>query len=115
VVGEGEPPEREDHLIAPARAVRGCRIQHDEHEGPDAVNTGSLSVEVNVEAGGVGSLRGHLGGGGSVAAEEDALHDRHLRGQGSAYDALVFLGDGRGTLALLRGDHDSLDGGEDRN
>jgi hypothetical protein len=65
VVGEGEPPEREDHLSAPTREVRGRRVQHNGHEEPNVVNPGDLSVEnvdgVDVESRGVGSLRSDWG------------------------------------------------------
>jgi hypothetical protein len=59
-------------------------------------------------------LRGHLGWR-SAMVEEKALSDGHLSGLGVAHSTLLFPGEGCGTLALLRGDHDNLDGGESRN
>jgi hypothetical protein len=45
VVGEGESPKGEDHLSAPTRVVRGHRVQHNGHKGPNVVNPGGLSVK----------------------------------------------------------------------
>jgi hypothetical protein len=62
MVGEGEPPERgaPDHARG---IVRGCRIQHHRHEGPNVVNTGDLSMEGGdgVKPRCVRRLRGHRG------------------------------------------------------
>lgn len=59
-------------------------------------------------------LRGHQVGR-SAVTEEETLSSGHLRGQGGTQSALVLLGEGRSTLALLRGSHNSLDGGEGYN
>jgi hypothetical protein len=57
MVGEGEPPECEDHMSAPARVVGAHRVQHYEHK--------RLNVEggdgVGFEPRGVRSLRSHRG------------------------------------------------------
>jgi hypothetical protein len=66
---------------------------------------------VGVEPGGVGSLGGHRGWR-SGTLEEETLSGGQLSGQGGAHSVLLLLGEGRNTLELLRGDHDSLDGGE---
>lgn len=75
--------------------VKECQIQHDEHKGPDVVNTDSLSMEgddgVSVEPRGVRRLSGHRVGR-SVVTEEETLSSGHLRGQGSAHSALVLPG-----------------------
>jgi hypothetical protein len=116
-VGEDEPPEREKHLNTPA-VVRGRQVQHDEHEGPGVVNTDDLNVEsgdgVGVKSEGVGSLRGHQRWR-STTTEEETLSDGQLSGQGGAYSMLLLPGEGRSSLVILRGGHDSLDGGESRN
>jgi hypothetical protein len=45
-------------------------------------------------------------------AESEALCSGHLGGQGGADGTLLLQGEGRGALALLRGSHDGLDGGD---
>jgi hypothetical protein len=67
---------------------------------------------VGVELDGVGSLRAI---GGSSTAKEEALSGDHLSGQGGAHDTFVLQGEGCRMFTLLRGDHDSLDGGKGRN
>jgi hypothetical protein len=60
VVDESIVSQGEEDLPPPARVVGGRRVQHDGHEGPDVVETGSLCVEgsdvVGVESRGEGGL-----------------------------------------------------------
>jgi hypothetical protein len=71
--------------------VRGRQVQHDEHEGPDVVNTDGLNVEsgdgVGVEPEGVGSLGGHRRWR-STTTEEETLSGGQLSGQGGAHSVL---------------------------
>jgi hypothetical protein len=57
---------------------------------------------VDVEPGGMGSLRGHWRRGGS-ATKEEALRSGHMSGQGGAHGALLLQREGHGALALLGG------------
>jgi hypothetical protein len=65
VVGEGIASQGEEELPPLARVVGGRRVQHNGHEGPDVVETGSLRMKggdvVGVESRGDGSLG--VGGG----------------------------------------------------
>jgi hypothetical protein len=47
--------------------------------------------------------------------EDEVLRGGHLGGQGGVHGTLLLLGEGRGALALLRGSHDDLDGGDGGN
>jgi hypothetical protein len=62
VVSESIVPKSEEDLPPPKRVVGGCPVQHDGHEGPNVVESGSLGVEsgdvVDVESRGVGGLGG---------------------------------------------------------
>jgi hypothetical protein len=120
VVGEGETPKGEDHLSTPAKVVRGRRVQHDGHEGPNVVDPSSLGVEcgdgVGVEPRGMGVLEHPTRQGGCnrrwwcVATEEKKLGIGQLSGQCLAHGTLLLPGEGSGVLSLLRGGHSSLDG-----
>jgi hypothetical protein len=45
VIDEDVLPQCEKDLSSPTGAVGGRRIQHNEHEGPDVVQSGGLSME----------------------------------------------------------------------
>jgi hypothetical protein len=61
VVGEGIEMKCQEHLIALVGEVGWHRIQHDGDQGLNVVKSDD---GVGVEPEGVGSLRGHRGGGG---------------------------------------------------
>jgi hypothetical protein len=118
VVGESLPPKHEKDLTRPTRVVGGRRVQHNGHEGSDVVQSGGLGVEsrdvVGVESraeGGLTCERRNLMIDRRMAKDE-VLRGGHLGGQGYAHGMLMLQGEGRGVLALLRGSHDGLDGGD---
>lgn len=78
------------------------------------MNISGLSMKgddvVDVEPGGVRSLWGDRGE--RSATPKEALSDSHLRGKSGVYSALVLPGEGRNTLALLRGGDSGLNGGK---
>jgi hypothetical protein len=113
VVGESVLPKRED-LALPMRVVGVRLVQHNRHEGPDVVHSSVLSVEsgdvISIE-GGLRCERRSLMVDRRMG-EDETLRGGHLGSQGYAHGTLVLQGEGRSSLALLRGSHDGLDGGD---
>jgi hypothetical protein len=119
VVGESVASQGEVELPPPARVVGGRRVQHNGHEGPDVVETGSLRMKgddvVGVESRGDGCLGvGRRCLRGDRRMTEESLSSSHLGDQSGAHGSLLLHGEGRSALGVAGSRHGCLNSGDGR-